>query len=302
MKKIVWDLFGGLNGSLEKSLDKNKYEILTFDILSKTKDGKENIVIDLANENINHLINILKSYKKPDIITASPMCNSFSAARRYRDGGTGGWIIEDDKKIILRSKESFELNKSTKRNDKWDGITERAKLGKIAIENTFKIIEYFQPKYFYIENPKNSLIWNYIEYNMGINNYPKSAARYGSYDNFGMKKDTIFLSNIILFLRNDKWEPSYKKNMGWVKRQNRSDIPKSLLQHIFINFELDDEIKNEITFIKKQISHKKKIKKDGDVEKFKDTIDYLNHWIEISSKKIFDKEKKKTKWKNIETI
>lgn len=295
-KKIVWDFFGGLNGSLRKALDKNKYEILTFDILEKTKDGKENIVIDLANENINHLINILKSYKKPDIITASPMCNSFSAARRYKDGGTGGWEFANDKKtLILRTKDSFELNKSIKRNDKWDGITERAKLGKIAIENTFKIIEYFKPKYFYIENPKNSLMWNYIKYNLGIKKYFKNPARYGSYDNFGMKKDTIFLSNIKLFLRIDKWEPSYKKNMGWVKRQNRSDIPKSLLQHIFINFELEDEIKNENDFIKKQIFHKEKIEKDGDVGNYKDTIEYLNQWIEISSRKIFDIEKRKQK-------
>jgi hypothetical protein len=37
-------------------------------------------------------------------------------------------------------------------------MLERAKLGKKCLENTLSIIEYFKPKYFYIENPKLSLM------------------------------------------------------------------------------------------------------------------------------------------------
>lgn len=236
MKKIVWDLFGGLNGSVYSSLkNKNKYKVYTFDILKETKKGKKNNIVDLANPNKEYLLKFFNSFPSPDIIVASPMCNIFSQARRYKDGGTGGIIIDKKRNILVeRNKKSWEKNKSIKRNDKWEGITDRTQLGKKAIENTLLLIESFEPKNWYIENPQNSLMWIYIKNNLGFKNGVYNKTSYGSYG-FIAKKPTIFLSNIDLELKNEKW---ISKGVGVdnMQRKNRSDIPEKLIQDIFSKF------------------------------------------------------------------
>ena len=43
-------------------------------------------------------------------------------------------------------------------------------LGERCIQNVIKILCYFKPKNYYIENPASSLIWKYIKYNLGFTN------------------------------------------------------------------------------------------------------------------------------------
>ncbi len=234
-KLIVYDFFGGLNNSILKGLDKKLYKVFTFDIREKSKDGNKNIVLDMTT-NIKDILKNIKKLElpKPDIVVGSPMCNSFSIARRYKDGAVGGWVInKKDNTLQYRSKQSWNKNKSTKRNDKWEGIEERRHLGKMGIENMVKIIKHFKPKVWYIENPKNSLMWNYVDNNLKFKGY-KNVGRYSSYG-FHTRKDTTFLSNIKLNLKVDN-ENKPTTNLNSLDRKDRSDIPQGIIKDIFKQF------------------------------------------------------------------
>lgn len=197
-KLIVWDLFGGGQNSIFNTVKEYNLpiDVYTFDITEPQHDKQ--FKLDLSDWDI---ILKLKDYPKPDIIVASPLCQSFSCALAVK-GGTVAWKKLDDGWIQQRTldeiKECLKSNPYMK-NWKAEVMLQRAKLGVMCIYNTLRIIEHYQPKYFYIENPKNSLIWNYIRCNYRLNAI-NNFADYSAYG-FLTKKPTNFLSNINLNLK-----------------------------------------------------------------------------------------------------
>jgi len=111
-------------GSCSFSNIAKKMEIKTF-----TSDIKQfgdiDYVIDILNFDVN------KVPFKPDIIWASPPCTTFSVASigTHWAGGKLGYIPK----------------------------TESAKLGIELVKKTIEIINYFNPKYWFIENPRGLL-------------------------------------------------------------------------------------------------------------------------------------------------
>lgn len=253
MKKkiIVWDLFGGLNGSVGLALmdreREREIETYTLDILPQTKDGRDNIVANLANENYKELKEILDTLPKPDIIVASPMCMTWSRASAMK-GGSTGWIINEDDSLSRRPKEHFEDKDINGYKDfkakgfryKYDNNMKTADLGQYAIENTIRAIEEYKPKVWYIENPAGSLMWRYIKHNIGFKKSIKNLVHYGAYGAIN-KKPTIFLSNIELDLRlcPKNWV-GYKGEGAsrWeeIPKKDRSDIPKDLINETLDKF------------------------------------------------------------------
>lgn len=211
-KIIIWDLFGGGQNSIYNSLKENQnYEIYTFDI---TEPSRQNhFKIDLSQENIIEIIDNL-NIPKPDIITSSTLCQSFSIVLNMKGGGTCFWKLNDDKtKLIFRTEKEFEeLKSGFTKNLKADTQLFLAKLGKNCIDNTIKIIQFYKPKYWYIENPKTSLIWKYITLNKNDfynpNNCFLNEASYGKYG-YLITKPTYFLSNIKMDLLKGKTPPPY---------------------------------------------------------------------------------------------
>lgn len=211
MKKIiVWDLFGGGQNSVFNALNKcSKYEIYTFDVTTPTR--KKHIKLDLSQNNV---IDLLSVYPKPDIIVASPLCQSFSCVLNMKGGGTCFWKLNDDKtRLIERSIDEFEFLKS--------GFTKRLnadtqlfikRLGQKCIDNTIDIIKFYKPKFWYIENPKHSLMWKYIRLNRTDffdSNMFFNEASYGKYG-FLTTKPTIFMSNVYMSLKKGKIDPPYE--------------------------------------------------------------------------------------------
>jgi hypothetical protein len=89
-----------------------------------------------AFDKINYAVNILEfDYKKvpfkPDVIWASPPCTGFSVAAigHHWSGGKEAYIPK----------------------------TETAKLGIELVKKTLEIINYYNPKYWFIENPRGVL-------------------------------------------------------------------------------------------------------------------------------------------------
>ena len=102
-KMVIWDLFGGGQNSVYFSLKEynllDKFDIYTFDI-TKPVHNKQ-FYLDLSQKNI---VEIFSKFPKPDIILASPLCQSFSNVLNMKGGGTCFWKLNSKKnKLIERS-------------------------------------------------------------------------------------------------------------------------------------------------------------------------------------------------------
>lgn len=154
----VLDLFSG-SGSIKKYFkDKENVEVISLDFCKKYKPD---ILIDI----------MLWDYKEYpigyfDIIIAGPECKVFSNLQYT-------WI-------------------GRKWTDK-EHLEEEQKKNAIYINKTIEIIEYFNPKYYFIENPLYSKIWDHVE----NENYLKDFIIV-DYCFFGFvyKKPTKFLTNL----------------------------------------------------------------------------------------------------------
>lgn len=212
-KKVIWDLFGGGQNSVFHTLKEynllDKYEILTFDVTDPIHNNQ--FKVDLSQKNI---VELFKKYPKPDIIVSSPLCQSFSCVLNMKGGGTCFWKLNKTKtKLIERSVKEFEeLKNGFTKNLKADVQLFIKRLGKKCIDNTIELIKYYQPKYFYIENPKHSLMWKYIKLNRKdfFNDFEMflNEASYGKYGYF-TTKSTFFLSNVKMNLKKGKIDPPY---------------------------------------------------------------------------------------------
>ncbi|MCF0218086.1 MAG: hypothetical protein HUJ42_03555 [Malacoplasma sp.] len=212
-KKIVWDLFGGGQNSVYLSIKESnkldKFDVYTFDI-TKPIHSKQ-FHLDLSQDNI---VDIFKQFPQPDIIVASPLCQSFSNILNMKGGGTCFWKLNEKKdKLVQRSKKEFEeLKSGFTKNLNAEVQLFLKKLGKKCIDNTIDLIKFYKPKYWYIENPKQSLIWKYITLNRKDFYAPKKMflnnASYGKYG-FLTSKETNFMSNIKMDLFKGKIEPPY---------------------------------------------------------------------------------------------
>ena len=233
---VVWDLFGGGQNSVYQSLRENPlFDVWTFDITEPTRE--QHIKQDLTVDNI---IEVLGQYPKPDIIVASPLCQSFSQVLQMKGGGTCFWKKENGV-LVERTVAEFETLKSGfTKHLKADKQLEIKRLGEKCINNTLAIIEHFKPQFWYIENPANSLMWYYIEHNKAdwiAANGPvfKNKTYYNNYG-FSIQKATIFLSNIDLHLKYEKINYSYEKevinNVVYYKvdgiKQSRAGLLKTL--------------------------------------------------------------------------
>ena len=271
-KLIIWDLFGGGPNSVYHTVKEFNlpFEVFTFDITEP--QHQKQFKMDLSQDNI---IECFKQFPTPDIICASPLCQSFSQVLQMKGGGTCFWKKENGL-LVERSIKEFETLKSGfTKYLKADKQLALKRLGEKCINNTLRIIEHFKPQFWYIENPANSLMWYYI-----MNNKQAWVFKNGPvytnktfYNNYGfiIQKATIFLSNIDLHLKHEKINYKFDKEVinnvvyykvdgvkqsrsGLVKNLNkqfannskttkdnkeadsRSAIPHALIQDIFKNF------------------------------------------------------------------
>jgi len=154
-----------------------------------------------------------------DIVWASPECKVFSQLQNTLLGRKGGSINKE------------ELIKKQLENSKY-------------ILKTIEIIKYLNPKYYFIENPQYSTIWNYIpqEFNIGVN---VSYCMFG----YDYKKNTRILTNKVLEnclckKKNKVFEccglSKHKSSIGKLGTQKqtlleRYSIPQDLLKYLFFN-------------------------------------------------------------------
>lgn len=227
-KIVIWDLFGGGCNSLSRSISKyklnDKYLVYTFDVVETHKKSYRGqlshnfhkyINVDLSQEDIVNVFNEMiknKTIKLPDIIVSSPLCQSFSKVLSMVGGGTCFWkqSIKGDKKskLIERSVDEFEkLKHGFTKHLKAEKQLFIKRLGQRCADNTVTLIREFKPKYWYIENPDSSLLFQYLDVNLNFKGFLNIAC-YGSYD-FPQNKSGGFYSNIEIKLNKNKRPPTY---------------------------------------------------------------------------------------------
>jgi site-specific DNA-cytosine methylase len=193
------ELFSG-NKSISKIFkEKNKEcEVTSLDIDSKLNPD---ICIDILNWDY-------KIYKPEyfDVIWASPDCRSWSVAGYGRHRKLPDLIPK----------------------------TEIAKIGEKLIYKTLEIIDYFKPKYYFIENPRGLL-----RHFTPMKTLPYChLVYYGNY-NYPMLKPTNIWSNIFLWENEKTPKLEFKRDNNGnnkyfsINKSNRSLIPSNLVEKIY---------------------------------------------------------------------
>ena len=154
------DLFCGTK-SVARVAESLNFEVTTLDIDSRCKP-------DICADILEFDYKAAFVPGQFDVVWCSPPCNTFSCARKSNIGRTvKGEIMTAE--TLLRDVET---------------------VGVPILRRTQEIIEYLQPKVYYIENPYTGAMKNYIKCTPAVYDY----CMYG----FGYRKRTAIWSNLFL--------------------------------------------------------------------------------------------------------
>ena len=216
------------------------------------------IGIDIENKN-NHFIHCdladyselfgggselfkkLDNLPKPDIILASPPCESWSIASAML-GGNRSWYTQRITTLFgesvapnpftIRTKEQAESKNHTPYKCIWWKSVYNRINGELCAFNTIRIIERYEPTIWVIENPQSSMIWRYLEQIQDFHGI-KNLAYYNAYDDNFTKKPTVFYSNANFSLKKDHIKQNGQYGYIVSRRYNeRSKIPLELIKDI----------------------------------------------------------------------
>lgn len=205
---IIWALFDSGNGCYSqaaKMFDDIQIYSIGLDI-----EKKHDHFISLNLADYSHLFGDDRMFKTldtlpaPDLIIASPPCESWSVASAMK-GGNASWKQEKGDGLF---ESQTPLSRFTIRDykdyERYQYKPEKSLLNRINGElctfNTIQIIKRFDPQIYIIENPAGSRMWEYIERVLGFE-IPYDNLTY--YNNYGYpaKKATKFKSNVNLNLK-----------------------------------------------------------------------------------------------------
>lgn len=159
----VLELFAG-SRSIGKAAEQLNYNVFSSDI---NNFEKINYVIDILEFDLN------KVPFKPDIIWASPPCTYFSVASIGHH-----WNKDNTPK------------------------TEQAILGMQIVKKTLEIIDFYKPKYWFLENPRGKL--RKLEF---MKKYNRTTVCYCKYGDNRMKPTDIWTNHLFNPILQKGWQP-----------------------------------------------------------------------------------------------
>lgn len=238
----VWSLFDSGNSSYRKTIDKYFPEIKNYSIgVDKLNKNHNFINLDLADFHEifgdTKLFDTLNKLPKPDIILASPPCESWSVASAMKGGNKfyewsdGHLKMSTDTRIVSK-------NDGPYKSYPWKVMYTRIN-GELCAYNTIRIIEKYHPEHWVIENPQSSHIWQYLEKYHNFTGF-SNVAHYAAYNDNFPKKPTTFMSDAFLSLaqmQNGRKAKIVVGARGGGRKQirdynERSNIPEELVKDI----------------------------------------------------------------------
>lgn len=237
---VIWGLFDSGEGSYAKAIEEYNHENGTdhqlipigLDIKKRRTDF---VQLDLATNTLLHkkaLWETLDTLPKPDVILASPPCESWSIGSAMAKGNAC-WKQEDKgySRFTIRDYKDFEKYQFKPLKSLLNRLN-----GELCIYNTINITKRYEPKFYIIENPAYGRIWDYIESVLGFELKYKNMAHYGLYGH-PTAKPTRFSGNIELGLKTNSKTRS-KVAFNHDKDYNRrSAIPLKLIKDIIKKIE-----------------------------------------------------------------
>ena len=232
-KPVVWCLFDSGTGSYYSYLkDDENFEVYSLGASNKElPEGCINLFfnpIPFLFEDYSFIEN-LNQLPKPDVIIASPPCESWSIASSMNKGNSS-WRHLKGNGFEIRPEEDYLNNKVQYKFTR--SYLQRLN-GEMTAYLTCLLITICDPKVYIIENPKQSKIWEYFDKILNLKLENDNLTYYNLYG-LDIKKPTCFKSNIKLNLLNDNSVESIIKFKHYSKDYNvRSHIPLTLVKNIF---------------------------------------------------------------------
>lgn len=234
-KPVVWCLFDSGTGSYYSYLKESNFEV--YALGASDRELPENCINILFNPipflfNDFSMLEELSKLPKPDVIIASPPCESWSIASAMERGnsswrhlkGNGFEIRPEDDYLVDKVQYKFTRSYLQRLN------------GEMTAYLTCLLITLCDPKVYIVENPKQSKIWEYFDRILNLA-LPYDNLTYYNLYGLDIQKPTHFKSNINLHLL-DKKEEGRVKFKHYSKDYNiRSHIPIDLVKNIFTSVE-----------------------------------------------------------------
>jgi site-specific DNA-cytosine methylase len=240
---IVWALFDSGNGCYKRSAKKFE-EIEIYSIGLDIENKNDHFInLNLADYSYlfgdNTMFETLDKLPKPDLIIASPPCESWSVASAMKNGNAS-WKQEKGDSLF---EPQHPLSRFTVRDYKdyenYQFKPEKSLIkrinGELCIFNTIQIIKKYQPGFYVIENPASSKIWDYVKNILGFELPFENLTYYNNYG-YPLSKPTKFKSNVQLGLSQEliRNEIEFRKLDRKGGAYNaRSNIPEKLVDEIF---------------------------------------------------------------------
>ena len=228
-------------GSKQASKQASNHRIFPIGI---DVNGRKGNFIELNLANYSDLFGdrtmfeTLDQLPEPDLIIASPPCESWSVASSMFNGNAswkkGTCYALGETTFIPRGRREYKMKSASGREVQFKfkrSFLQRIN-GELTAFNTIRIIARYKPKVFVIENPKLSRIWKYIDEVLGVKIPYRNDTYYSTYG-FDIHKPTSFHSNIDLGLIDEKRGVAKKWNDISRDYNIRSNIPLPLIKHIY---------------------------------------------------------------------
>lgn len=222
--KIIWSLFDS-ETAITQELNSDKYIVYSIGLPSSSAVTNNFISMDLSKRSC--LIK-LEKLPKPDIIFASPPCES--------------WINVNIGNVRFYKRNYNEHNlywqKNFKPNNYSKHHTKNRLLGQKTAFYTAEIIKKFNPELWCIENGSTSLIFKYLYKYHNLQGY-KNLLYYDNYnENFSLKPTYIF-SNKKLLLKNNRHKIKNNPNRIAMNTNIKNKIKNNIYDKDFLKFKKD---------------------------------------------------------------
>lgn len=234
---VIWALFDSGNGCYAQAAKKFKnIDIYPIGIDIERKNSHF-IELNLADYSRlfgkSVLFQSLDQLPKPDVILASPPCESFSVASAMW-GGNACWKQEmsEGSRFVIRNKKDYDVPQVKRQHFRYEKSFFNRINGELCIYNTIEIIKRYEPKVYVIENPLSSRIWSYISSVLDFQIPYDNPTYYGNYG-YPVKKPTKFKSNIELGLKYENYRAGVRLNDIMKTYNARSNIPLNLIEDIY---------------------------------------------------------------------
>jgi len=202
---VIWSLFDSENDTVKKIFP--QLEVYSFGVGL----GTTHINLDLSDFEFARIE--LDKYPPPDMIFASPPCETWCFVSV---GSKRHYTAEPGINLYWKNKWTpFDFTAKHKES-RMNGIN--------TLETTAKIINYYGPGYWFIENGTRSLAFAYLKEKLGLIGY-KNLTNYYSYG-FRYLKPTTIYSNILLQLKNNSPDMELAKLKDHIRGYSKFELSK----------------------------------------------------------------------------